>query len=71
MTQKKPTYYLATFTALIEADSEAEATKTAAGAASAIDEHIGSHASGDPWMYRTKSLGVVPYDGPGPFEEEE
>ncbi len=66
----KKTYFVATFTALIEADSEAEAAKQAKGAAEAIDEYIGSMCNSDPWMYRTKSEGVVPYNGPDPFGDE-
>ncbi len=51
--------------------SEAEAAKQAKGAAEAVDEYIGSMCSSDPWMYRTKSEGVVPYDGPDPFGDDE
>jgi hypothetical protein len=68
---KKRTYYVATFTAFIEADSEDVAMETADGAADAIEDYIGSHASGDPMIYRTKAVGVVLHDGPNPFADED
>jgi len=66
----KPVYYLATFTALIAADSEAEAQKRAEGAAADIEDYIGVGASGDPRVYRTKATGVALYTGPDPFPED-
>lgn len=41
---------------LIEADSAEEALKTLKTAAMHTNEYIGSHASGDPLVYRVEAL---------------
>lgn len=41
------------------------------GNAECIEEYIGGGASGDPRIYGTKCVGVVPHEGKLPWDEEE
>lgn len=64
-------WFVVTFAALIEAVDEYAAKREARNCAEAIEEHIGSHAGSDPWLYRTKVAGVEPFVGELPWDEEE
>lgn len=63
--------YKAFVTCLIEAESETEAVKIGQTMAEYTNEYLGSHASGDPLVYRVTFDSLQEHKGPAPWDVDE